>query len=222
MPAKICEALLQGDFMVEVYFYIPADHVVNAVECGVKLSDWHSKEIELEGGVRKCISALLNPRDDMEKYMSSQYKCLKMEVMSKYCYIADSLLYQTGLANREAMDMYLHTIVPVEKYSFGHFRLPECLVVSTVIGEHISILDKRLDSPILYNNSEELYVGNIIEEFKEKYNNFNDALLYSFFLKLAESGIYRMISDEGNSTAVFISNIDEKLYTIRIPDLGSY
>ena len=208
--------------MVEVYFYLPAGHVANAVECGIKLSDWYSKEIELEGGIRKCISALLNPRDDMKKYMSSEFKCLKMEIMSKYCYVADGLLYQTGLKNHEAMDMYLRTIVPVEKYGFGHFRLPECLVVSTVIGDYVSILDKRLDSPILYNNSEELYVGNIIEDFKEKYSNFNDALLYSFFLKLTESGIYRMISDEGSGTAIFIDNIEEKVYTIRIPDLGSY
>ena len=208
--------------MVEVYFYLPAAHVGNAVECGVKLSEWYSKEIELEGGIRKCISAFLNPRDDIEKYMSSEFKCIKMEVMPKYCYVADGLLYRAGLTNPEAMEMYLRTVVPVEKYSFGHFRLPECLVVSTVLGDHIRILDKRLDSPILYNNSEELYVGNIIEDFKERYNNFNDALLYSFFLKLTETGIYRMIKDEGGGTAIFIDNKDETVYTIRIPDLGSY
>lgn len=208
--------------MVEIYFYLPAGNVENAVECGVKLSDWYSKEIELEGRSRKCISALLNPRDDMKRYRSSEFKCIKMEVMPKYCYIADSLLYETGLANPEAMEMYLRTIVPVGKYNFGHFRLPECLVVSTVIGDHVSILDKRLDSPVLYTNSEELYVGNIIEDFKEKYGNFNDALLYSFFLKLVEYGGYRMISHEGSGTAIFISNADEKVYTIRIPDLGSF
>ena len=208
--------------MVEVYFYLPSGNVENAVECGVKLSDWYSKEIELDGGIRKCISALLNPRDDMKKYMSSEFKCLKMEIMTKYCYIADGLLYKTGLTNGEAMDMYLRTIVPVEKYSFGYFRLPECLVVSTVIGDYVSILDKRLDSPVLYNNSEELYVGNIMEDFKEKYNNFNDALLYSFFLKLAQNGAYRVIVDEDGGIAVFIDNADEKVYTIRIPDLGSY
>lgn len=208
--------------MVEVYFYLPAGDVENAIECGVKLSDWYSKEIELEGRSRKCISALLNPRDDMKLYRSSEFKCIKMEVMSKYCYIADSLLYQTGLANPEAMEMYLRTVMPVEKYNFGHFRLPECLVVSTVIGDHVSVLDKRLDSPVLYTNSEELYVGNIIEDFKEKYGDFNDALLYSFFLKLVEYGGYRIISHEGSGTAIFISNTTEKVYTIRIPDLGSF
>lgn len=208
--------------MVEVYFYLPAGNVANAVECGLKLSDWYSKEIELEGGKRKCISALLNPRDDMKKYISSDYKCIKMEIMPKYCYIADSLLYHAGLENPEAMDMYLRSIIPVEKYSFGQFRLPECLIVSTVIGEYISVLDKRLDSPILYNNSEELYVGNIIEDFKEKHDNFNDALLYSFFLKLTASGRFRMMGNEGSSTAIFIDSIDQRVYTIRIPDFGSY
>lgn len=208
--------------MVEVYFYLPAENAANAVECGLKLSEWYSREILIEDTVRKCIAALLNPRDDMKKYMSSEYKCIKMEIMPKYCFVGDSLLYLTGIENKEAMDMYLNSIVPVEKYSFGSFRLPECLITSTVIGEYISVLDKRLDSPILYNNSEELYVGNIIEDFKDKHDNFNDALLYSFFLKLSEMGNYRMIGSEGGSAAVFVNNRDGRTYTIRKPDLGSY
>lgn len=208
--------------MVEVYFYLPAGRVEDAVECGVKLSDWYSKVIEMESGIKKCISALLNPRDDTEKYKSSDYKCIKMEIMTKYCYVAESLLYQAGLVYPEAMELYHRTIVPLESYNFGHFRLPECLVTSTVIGDQVSILDKRLDSPILFNNSEELYMGNIIEDFKEKHSNFNDALLYSFFLRLTETGIYRMIKNEGDGTAIFIDNRDDKIYTIKIPDLRSY
>ena len=208
--------------MVEVYFYLPAENVTNAVECGLKLSEWYSREINIEGRPRKCISALLNPRDDMVKYMSPSYKCLKMEIMPKYCYVGDGLLYRTGLENKEAMDMYVNSIVPVEKYSFGHFRLPECLVTSTVIGDHVSVLDKRLDSPVLYNNSEELYVGNIIEDFKEKYDNFNDALLYLLFIKLAEAGRYRIINGEESGVAVFVGNSGGRIYTIRIPDLRSY
>ena len=35
-----------------------------------------------------------------------------------------------------------------------------------IIGDQVSILNKRLDSPILYDNSEELYVNNIVEDYK--------------------------------------------------------
>ena len=208
--------------MVEVYFYLPASHVDNAVECGIKLSDWYSKEIELDGVVRKCISALLNPRDDMEKYVSPEYRCIKMEIMTKYCYIADGVLYQAGLVNSEAMNLYNRSIVTAESYKFGHFRLPECLVTSTVIGEYVSILDKRLDSPILFNNSEELYVGNIIESFKENHVNFNDALLYTFFCRLADIGAFRMVGDETCGIAVFIDKRDNRVYTVKKPDLGRF
>lgn len=208
--------------MVEVYFYLPVRHVENAVQCGIKLSEWYSREIELDGAVRKCITALLNPRDDMEKYDSLEFKCIKMEINPKYCYIADGLLYQVGLSNPEVMEIYLRSVIPAEKYTFGLFRVPECLVTGTVIGENVKILDKRLDSPILFNNSDELYMGNIIENYKEKHGNFNDALLYSFFLRLSDYGIFRMITDKSGGLAVFIDNRDNKVYTIRIPDLEKY
>ncbi len=208
--------------MVEVYFYLPGGNVGNAVECGIKLSEWYSKEVLIEGDRKKCISALLNPRDDAERYVSSDYKCLKLEIMPKYCFAADSLLYQVGLNNPEVMDMYYRSIIPIEQYNFGRFRLPECLVTSTVISDYVSILDKRLDSPILFNNSEELYVGNIIEAFKEKHGDFNDALLYYFFSKLADTGVFRKIEDKLAKTAVFSDTRSGQTYTVRIPDLEGF
>ena len=208
--------------MVEVYFYLPAGHADNAVECGIKLPDWYSKEVELEGDRKKCISALLNPRDDPGKYMSTDYKCLKIEILPKYCYVADGLLYQVGLQNAEAMEMYKRSIIPIEQYNFGRFRLPECLVTSTIVSEYVNVLDKRLDSPILSNNSEELYMGNIIEDFKEKHNNFSDALLYFFFCKLEGNGIFSKIEDDFSGVAVFSDKRNGKVYTVKLPDLGRF
>lgn len=204
--------------MVEVYFYLPIMNVDNAVTCGIKLSDWFSKEVELDGDTKKCISALLNPRDDIDKYISHEYKCIKMEIMPKYCYVADGALYRTGLNNEDVMEMYVRSIIPIERYNFGKFRFPECLVTCTVLGDFVKVLDKRLDSPILFNNSEELYMGNIIESFKENHENFNDALLYSFFSRLADMGKIKKIEDIKNGMAIYTDTCSDAVYTINIPD----
>jgi hypothetical protein len=208
--------------MVEVYFYLPARHVENAIACGIKLSEWYSKEVELGGEKKKCISALLNPGDDKDRYASSEFRCLKLEVMPKYCYAADSYLYLAGVTNPDVMEMYRESIISIEQYRFGQFRLPECLVTCTVLGENVKVLDKRLDSPILYSNSEELYMGNMIESFKEAHSDFNDALLYFFFNKLTEIGKLKKIEDAACNMAIFSDAINGKVYTIKIPDMERF
>ncbi len=208
--------------MVEVYYYIPAGKAENAVACGIKLTEWHDREIEIEGVRKKCISALLNPRDDYEKYISPEYKCLKLEVMPKYCFAADRLLYLAGLSFPEIMEIYNSSVMPVENYNFGRYRLPECLVTSTVIGDFVKLLDKRLDSPILFGSSEELYMNNIIEGYKEKHSDFTDAMLYSFYCRLADTGRVRRVADEGSGIAVFIDDRDGRAYTLKTPDLEKY
>jgi len=211
-----------GIAMVEVYYYVPSNEVVDAVECGLKLSKWFDKEIVIDGDNRKCISALLNPKDDMEKYRRAELKCLKLEVSPGYCFAADKYLYEAGLNSPEVMELYIKSILPVEKYIFGSYRLPECLVTSTIIGGHISVLDKRLDSPVLFDNSEELYVNNIIESYKEIHSDFNDIMLYYFYCKLADVKKVDRVEDNEKKIAVFIDRISGKAITVKIPDLDRY
>lgn len=130
--------------MVEVYYYIPAEEVENAIECGLKLSVWFDKEVHIGHDNKKCLSALLNPKDDIEKYRSASLRCVKLELYPRYCFVADRYLYETGLNHPEIMKLYLDSVMPIENYTFGLYRLPECLVTSTIIGDQISLLDKRL------------------------------------------------------------------------------
>lgn len=208
--------------MVEIYFYMPVESTENAVECGIKLSEWYSREINFEGERKKCITALLNPRDDHGKYISPAYRCLKLEVQPKYCFVADSLLYEAGLAYPEVMEMYHRSIKPIEQYTFGGYRLPECLITSTIIGEHIDVAGKGLETPILYNNSQELYFNNILEGFKEAHDDFNDTLLYHFLKRLCDEGKATSVEDITSGLAVFKDNRNDRVYTLRIPDMGRY
>jgi len=88
--------------MVEVYYYIPKEEVENAVECGLKLSEYFDKEVVIGNTRQKCISALLNPKDDMEKYRSESLRCVKLELPPEYCFVADKYLYEIGL--NDALD----------------------------------------------------------------------------------------------------------------------
>lgn len=203
--------------MVEVYYYVPQDKVNISIECGLKLSQWYEKEVQIGGEHKKCFCALLNPKDDMEKYKSREYRCLKLGLYPGYCYVADKSLYEIGLYNPEVSELYIASVVPIEDYTFGLYRLPECLVTSTVIQEQISLLDKRLDSPILYNSSEELYINNVIEDFKQEYDDLNDRLLFGFLHGRAAKGELEMVEKDGNSFVAFIDRKAEKTFTIRKP-----
>jgi hypothetical protein len=208
--------------MAEIYFYIDAAVAKNAVECGLKLSEYSQKTVIIKGEEKKCISALLNPKDDMYKYKSSAFRCLKFELPSDNCFVGDSFLYKVGLSSPEAMKIYTETLVPIDNYIFGSFRLPECLVTTTVLPDQISVLDKRLDSPVLFNSSEEFYVNNIIQIYKEENSDFNDAMLYYFYSKLSQEGKLKKIEDMDNKIAVFIDNEKGKFFSIKVPDIGKY
>ncbi|MEN2775471.1 hypothetical protein ABCY62_10585 [Acetivibrio clariflavus] len=203
--------------MVEVYYYVPQDKVRDSIECGLKLSQWYEKEVQIEFENKKCLCALLNPRDDMDKYKSPDYKCLRLELYPEYCYVADKSLYELGLQHDEVMKLYMDSITPIKDYIFGMYRLPECLVTTTVIPEQISLLDKGLGSPILFNNSEELYINNLIEDFRQKYDNLNDRLLFGFFKGRATEGEMEMIEKDGNGFVAFIDKKTDRAFTVRKP-----
>ena len=207
--------------MIEVFYYIPAEKAEEAVECGMKLSEWYTREVKIDSDLKKCITGLLNPRDDLEKYTSSRYKCLKLEIVPKYCFIADGLLYELGQKYPEAMDMYIKSIVPAESYTYGDYRQPECLITSTIFSEQISLLGNGLDTPIFYNNSRELFFSTIFEGLRETHDDLDDALLYYFFKGLAGAGKATCIEDADKRIAAFRC-VDGRIYTLRIPDIDEY
>lgn len=206
--------------MVEVYFYVPAADAEHAVLCGLKLSRWAERQIQLEGTVRNCICALLNPRDDRDKYKSGEYACLKLTLREENCRVGDGALYQVGLDYPEVMQLYERSIVPIREYRFGSYRLPECLVMTTPVAEEVNLVGRGLDSPILFSNSEELYLGNLEEALKEQHEDFYDTVLYFFFCRLVDNGSFRKFEDREGKMAVFEEAGSGRTRTIRIPGRG--
>lgn len=208
--------------MVEVYYYIPVADTEDVNDCGLKLSKWHEKQVLINGEQKMCISALLNPKDDIKKYKSDKFKCIKLQMEPRFCFVADKSLYEVGLKSNEVMELYTASIKPVEQYIFGSYRLPECLVTTTVMSDNIGILNKGLDSPVLFNNSEELYINNMVEYYKETHEDFNDTLLYFFYSQLATVGKFDRIEAKEKGLAVFIDKESSSSVTIKIPDIAKY
>lgn len=208
--------------MVEVYFYVPVASAENIAACGLKLSEWYNREVNIGGEYRKCIAALLNPRDDIAAYRSADYRCIKLEVNPKYCYIAEGFFYHMGMEKPEIREMYENSAIPAAEYVFGKYRMPECLVLTTVIGDSINVLDGKFDSLILFNNSEDLYFNNILERLKDEHKDFNDAILYYLMNAAAETGALRKIEDPERAMSVFAGGQGNEIYTVRIPDIKKY
>lgn len=208
--------------MFDAYFYLPEEKVDNVLDCGMKLSEWFNRDAFIKGEPRRCIAALLHPKDDYAGYRSEKIQCIKLELPLESCYIADQSLYLVGAENSSAREMYMKSILPAKEYVFGSYRLPECLITGTIIAEQISLLDKRMDSPLLFNSSEELYINNIIESYRENHSDINDTLIYYFYSKLADSGKVDKIEDIKSRLAVFKNRSTGAYVTVKIPNLEDY
>lgn len=208
--------------MVEIYYYIVTEKATNSVECGIKLSENYKRTFQQSGSEKKALLAYLNPKDNPDLYNNKEYISLKIQADPSYCYVAESCLYFTGLNNESVMDLYYQSIIPLEQYKFGSYRKPECLVTNTVIGDYISVMNKDIDSPILFDNSEELYMNNRMNEFVERHASFYDDALYSLCSALADYGKMIKHEDPLSQVAVFVDKQTDQTIILKMPDLNKY
>lgn len=203
--------------MPEVYYYVNSQAVSNIIDCGLKLSTFYDKEAEIDGEKKLCFCGLLNPKDDMELYRSEQYTCLKIQVKGTQCFVADRFLYDNAQKAGRGMEFYYKSIIPVERYIFGQYRIPECLITTTILAGEAVLLDKRMDSPVIYTNSEELYRNNILQELREQNPEIDDCLLYYYFNRLAETKKLDKIDNNESGTTVFTDG-NGRTYCVKSPD----
>ncbi len=212
-------ANLWGVLMVEIYYYAKTENLSNILDCGLKLSACYNREVVIDGERVICFSGLLNPKDDMELYKSSEYTCLKIQAKNEKCFIADRFLHENAnkLESSE-MELYYKSVVPINKYIFGAYRLPECLITTTILPGEAAVLDKRMDSPVIYSNSEELYINNVLQDLREQLAESDDFLLYYFFDRLAEEKQVEKLENSHKGTAVFKTG-SGNTYCIKKPQM---
>jgi len=151
------------------YFYVKKEDTEETSECGLKLSKWFDTDIVIDIFKKKAITAYLSPKDNMKRYKDKAYDCLKLELQDEKIYIAENTFKEIN-----EREWYLESVIPVNQYKIGMYRKPVFVITYTVLGEYISILDKSRDIPVLYDNSEEMYLKTLLTTFEENDDKFYD------------------------------------------------
>jgi len=209
--------------MAAVFFYVPAVKASDVVECGLKLSEWKDREQQTpwSDGPQPCLCALLHPDDD-KRSRDPDYLCIKIDIPAEECIVADGDLYRMSQKYPEIKTQYIDSMVTLDRYMFGSFRKPECLIFTTILGEQISVYGKGLDEPLLYENSETLYMNNLIERYNDRYSEINGVLLYCLLFAQSQNGLLdALVSDDGR-LAYFYDKKSGRYVTVPVPDLNRY
>lgn len=189
--------------MLDSYIFVHMDRLDEIDGCGMKLSQWADRQVFINGEERNYISSLLNPRDNIEKYKSKEYKVVRLNVDIDYCYVAEGFLLKEGFNSSESLNLYTKTIIPAKEYILGMYRQPECLVAKTILPQEMTVPGRALSFPNFYESSEELYLNKLMEGLREENPRFNDMVLYCYFESLCDKGEVIKVADENAGIVIF-------------------
>lgn len=189
--------------MLDSYVFVHKDKLDEIEGCGMKLSLWADRRVVINGEEKNFISSLLNPRDNMDKYKSKDFKAIKLEVDMLYCYVAEGFLFKRNFQPLHNSSLYEETIIPAKDYVFGMYRQPECLIAKTILPNEMKIPGKGLSFPLFYESSESLYLNKIMQSMREENPRFDDIVLYYYFDNLAKCGEVEKVTDEVTGIAAF-------------------
>lgn len=147
-----------------IYYYTKKDNLPIYLKYGIRLSKNFDKEININGYKKPFLIGFLNPRDS-EKYNNSKdYTCIKLDVLNNHCKVIDLSKKQ----NYDEVTAY----IPLDDYKFGTLKNPVVLIDTSIISDKISIYNKVMDIPLLYDNSEDFFyeveIKKILDELSPK------------------------------------------------------
>ena len=148
-----------------IYYYTKNENLPIFLKYGIRLSKNFNKELNVNGYTKPFLIGLLNPKDDIAKYNSSEYTCLKLDIIDSHCKIIDYSILK-NLENKQI------EYISLEEYIFGTYKNPLVLIDTSIISDKISLYNKTMDIPILFDNSEDFYydlqIRKIIDELPSK------------------------------------------------------
>ncbi len=210
--------------MAGVYFQIKSTAVADAVQCGMKLKEFASRELVLgnDGQARPVMVAWLHPDDLPQKSdnpgTDRQFTCLRLEVDSARCFIGDADLYRAGLRHPNLMQRYLASIVILRDYQYGNFCSPECLLTHSILDQQIEIMGTAKDVPVLFENSKTLYMQHMMDNYEEAVQDGGNALLFSWCRLQESKGLLERYMDETMGKEIFVSKRTGKVVVLDVPD----
>ncbi|MBO4326707.1 MAG: hypothetical protein J5950_05510 [Clostridia bacterium] len=127
------------------------------------------------------IAAALHPADAYAAPGGStgSRECMRISIDARECYVID-----TGRIGEKAVS----TLIPADKYVLGSFRRPLLIIVSAVKAEDIKRYEGRIDAPLLYENSEKLYIDRQFALADEGDPGFRETALRAYYEKQVAMG----------------------------------
>ncbi len=137
--------------MITLYYYIDSSKLENVRRFGLKLSENYSHTVPMNGLPKRVFVTLLNPKDDLTKYNSPNYTCLKIHMYPEHCYVINevSLIINPKDGN--------YNLIPVMDYVYGEYENPRVIFNTSILPEQIELLDDTIDEPILFESSKDLF-----------------------------------------------------------------
>lgn len=208
-----------GTFMAGVYYQVRADQAGDAVQCGLKLSEHADREVLFPGETqpRRVMTAWLHPQDLPDPGSAHEQVCLRLDVDPLRCIIGDADLYRLGKTHPVLMERYLSSLVPLRGYRFGTFRAPECLIPSSILDSQISVMGRALDFPVLFEDSETLYLQTCMRSYGDALQDNGNALFFSWCRLLASKGLMERFTDPSGNREIFLSKETGGLLVLDVP-----
>ncbi len=148
--------------MATIYFYVDSSKLSTIQNFGLKLSDNFSHTIPINGLQKRVFVGLLNPKDDMFKYNSKDYTCLKVSLYEEQCYVLNEV--QLIITPKDGD----YGLIRLSDYIYGTYENPRVIFNTSILPEQIEVLNDTIDEPILFENSKDLFyqirIQRIIDE----------------------------------------------------------
>ncbi len=187
---------------MKVFFAVPAEAAEDVCDCGIKVSEYKDRVINVSGVEFNCVSTYLNPRD-CSKLNDSGVVVLRLNSDDSCSYVAEGAFYEEyKCALRLGADAefwkqkYDSSVVVASDYKLGMYKKPEYLICRTMFPDSVEKFDIRRSEPVLYNNSEELYIGRAVRYAEENCDDFYELAVTSLMNQMAEKQELRVHTGE--------------------------
>ena len=203
---------------MKVFFAVSESDAEEVSACGMKVSRYATRNVSIDGVEHRCIVAALTP-GDIVNASDSGIEVLRLNPDDLHGWIAEGVFYEEyGCADVNGEDRnfwmseYEKSIIPAAEYKLGMYKKPEYLIYRTLFPESIERFDRRRGEPILYDNSNELYMGKAMSFAEENCDDFYELALKAFADRWAagngfsvrNGGKYTIYMDE-NGNVKYIS-----------------
>lgn len=163
------------------YIWLEKDRAEEVLRSGLAPEGEGIDGLSLPRAGGAYIAAALHPADAYAAGAgnAANSECMRISVDPKECYVIDAGRISEKVAA---------TLIPADKYVLGTFRRPLLIIVSAVKAEDIRRYEGRMDAPLLYENSEKLYVDRQFALADDNDPGFRETALRAYYEKQAETG----------------------------------